>query len=130
VDANEQFVREKWDLVHQCDGSYRDYPRGTVLIQDGHGHWLDFDSWAAAAEFTRERLEKIRQVEEEIGLVREKYQECFEVGKELAFGTKTRAKMNEECLIWQRVIAAEEERLATLKRGMKASFDREGSVGK
>ena len=62
------FVREHWDSVHHCDGSYRAYPRGTVLIQMVHGEWLDFASWAAAAEFTEQRLEEIRQVEEEIKL--------------------------------------------------------------
>ena len=65
---NMVFVREHWDLVHHCDGSYRAYPRGTVLIQMVHGEWLDFASWAAAAEFTEQRLEEIRQVEEEIKL--------------------------------------------------------------
>lgn len=61
----EEYVRAKWSLVHLCDGSYRGYPRGTVLLQDVNNHWFDFDAWEAAYEFTLAREEEIRQVEEE-----------------------------------------------------------------
>jgi hypothetical protein len=126
VDANEQFVREKWNLVHCCDGSYRNYRRGTILIQDTPGHWLDFQGWIPAAEFTRQREEDIRQVEEEIAEIRKD----FEV---FAADDLQRIKgdpLNPETAIYGRVLAREQELLATLKRGLRASFDQEGSVGK
>ncbi len=66
MDENEKLVRETWQLVHRCDGSYWYYPEGTVLIQPQNHKWLEFPDWQAAAEFTRERLEEVRQVEREI----------------------------------------------------------------
>ena len=66
MSQEETYVQSKWKLTAYCDGSYRDYPRGTVLVQDVNHHWFDFDSWSAAAEFTRSREEEIRQAEEEI----------------------------------------------------------------
>jgi len=68
--GDEQFVREHWELVHRCDGSYRHYQKGAVLLQEERNHWSEFESWAAARAFTEARLEEIRQVEEEIILLR------------------------------------------------------------
>jgi len=62
----EQYVSDRWKLVHQCDGSYRHYLRGTILLQEVHGQWLDFDSWQAAYAFTLEREKQIAEVNEEI----------------------------------------------------------------
>ena len=67
---NERFVRAAWILVVVCDGSYLGYPRGTVLVQDVIRHWFDFDSWSAAAEFTRKRQQEIADVKYEISLQR------------------------------------------------------------
>ena len=65
----EEKVRAAFELVHRCDGSYRGYPRNTVLIQVVHGHWLDFRSWSAAAAFTDARLAEIAEISEEISLL-------------------------------------------------------------
>jgi hypothetical protein len=62
----EAYVRGAWVHVARCDGSYRGYPRGTVLVQQVIGQWVDFPSWLAAYNFTLQRQEEIRQVEEEI----------------------------------------------------------------
>lgn len=62
----EKFVRAYWALVANCDGSYRGYSRGTILIQQIRGQWLDFPSWLAAYQFTLEHQEKVRQIEREI----------------------------------------------------------------
>jgi hypothetical protein len=88
------------------------------LIQDIHSHWLDFDSWTAAAEFTRQRLEEIRQVEEEIAILNE------------GLSVITLPQDEKYAMPLTRIVAREQELLATLKRGLRASFDREGSVGK
>ena len=103
---NMVFVREHWDSVHHCDGSYRAYPRGTVLIQMVHGEWLDFASWAAAAEFTEQRLKDVRQVELEIALLRGL---LFLLSAENGDLTAP---------IWERVLAREQAALADLKKGM------------
>jgi hypothetical protein len=62
----EREVREVWELVHCCDGSYRGYPRGTVLLQDVNGHWFDFETWQAALDFTNQRKREIAEIDEQI----------------------------------------------------------------
>lgn len=69
--TDEEFVKAHWVMTHICDGSYRHYQRGTILLQDVNHHFFDFPDWPAAAEFTRERLEEIRQLEAEVDLVAE-----------------------------------------------------------
>ena len=105
MDDNEKYVRDHWDLVHRCDGSYRSYPRGTVLVQDVNGHWSDFDSWENAAQFTRDRLEEIRQVEDEITWIEDDvwaYSERWDMGK-----------------AYERIVSRLQSVLEDSKRGMK-----------
>ena len=110
MDANEEMVRAAWELTHRCDGSYRGYPRGVVLLQDKHGHWLDFTSWAAAAEFTRERQEEIRQLREEIF-----YSNC---------GPNA-------IPVCKRILARLEAELAKLRQGMKSAQEQpEAEMGR
>ena len=59
--ADRAEVEAVWRLTHQCDGSYRDYPRGTILIQQAPGKWLDFPSWSVAAAFTHGQLRQIQR---------------------------------------------------------------------
>ncbi len=100
--SDEEYVRSKWKLVAHCDGSYQNYLRGTVLLQDVNRHWFDFDSWSAAVEFTREREEQIRHVEEEIALL-EGWKHLVEVKNPAAL----------------RILGREQAALAELKKGMK-----------
>lgn len=99
--SDEEFVRENWNLVHRCDGSYLCKPKGRILVQDGHGLWLEFKAWSAAAAFTRDRLEEIRQLEEEIALVSKDCDGC------------------NQCPAWNRILTRLNRDLAALKTGMK-----------
>jgi hypothetical protein len=93
----EKLVRETWETVYEYQ---------TLSGQDlvAHGPYTSY-TWAAAAEYTRERLEQIRLVEEEI----------------LWLG----AAFNSEWSYWkekplrERILAARQAALAELKRGMK-----------
>lgn len=76
MDENEKYVRERWELVHRCDGSYRHYVRGTVLVQDTHGHWLDFESWDFAYAFTIERERQIAEREQDCCILNRIGNEC------------------------------------------------------
>ncbi len=105
---NHEFVNAHWELVHCCDGSYRSYPRGTILVQDVNSHWFNFDSWSAAAEFTRERLEQLRQVEEELQLIG--ILKC-----DIESGSWDEGYLK----VVERVLAREESALAELKKGMR-----------
>lgn len=68
---DEKFVRESWERVLVCDGSYRHYVKGTILINWANHQFYEFGpgDWSAARAFTEERLEQIRQIEEEIHLI-------------------------------------------------------------
>jgi hypothetical protein len=142
VDANEQFVRKKWESVREQEQrSHKEAPKdwhGFVLaLIDEYGHeellasGNHKDRWDAAAEFTRQRLEEIRRVDAEISWLKDG---MWEDG---LFEAMMRAG-DEEWLAREikhhyrgaRILAREQELLAALKRGLKASFDREGSVGK
>ena len=99
----EQEVRAAWELVHKCDGSYRNYKRGTILVQDRHGHWIDFGSWDSALAFTREHDHKIEEVEEEVEIIG-----ADAVNGALGMGH-----------VYGRVLAKLEAELTTLRKGMK-----------
>jgi hypothetical protein len=98
--TDEEFVRANWENVHRCDGSY------ILISKGGHRNFADFPGWQAAAQFTRDRLEAIRQIEEEIEWLRGM---CAwrEHG---IYGPR-----------YDRILAREQAALADLKRGMKAS---------
>jgi hypothetical protein len=68
--TNEEYVRSVWDRVLVCDGSYRHYAKGTLLLNWANHCFYEFEDWSAAAEFTRELLEQIQHVETEIGWLR------------------------------------------------------------
>jgi hypothetical protein len=58
--TDEEYVLAHWADAHELEGLY-----GTCLV------WVDkhhmFSDWSNAAKFTRDRLEQIRQLKEEIG---------------------------------------------------------------
>ena len=123
---DEQVVKATWLVTHYCDGYYRDYPRGVVLIwsQDEDRHWLNFDSWAAAAEFTRNRLEEIRQVEreiEELLTFSGSGGDWCEWGIEGPYvADKEVASLIRGYTTRCRILAREQAALAELKRGMRS----------
>lgn len=71
---DEEFVREHWELVDFSDGPYTAvvyrHDEDTIETIHGLGSGEHAQSaWFAAAEFTRKRLEEIRQLREEIEVV-------------------------------------------------------------
>jgi hypothetical protein len=111
MDTNEKYIRDRWELVHCCDGSYLGYARGTVLLQDSHRHWIDFDSWSAAKAFTVEREGQIAEIEEEIAWLTEQKRRLRPTSE-----TQTAKEMY---AVSRRILAVEQERLVALKQGMK-----------
>lgn len=95
----ENKVNSVWERVIVCDGSYRHYKKGTVLLNWANHCFYEFDSWSAALAFTEQRLREIAEVEEEITLL--------ERWRTISGATK-------------RILAREQAHLAELKRGMKA----------
>jgi hypothetical protein len=89
MDANEEMVRTAWDKVWREDkGNMREQPcqwHGYILIDTGDSEKMIASgtravAWAAAAEFTRERILKIHEVEEEIGWMEADVDRCTERG--------------------------------------------------
>lgn len=68
--SDEELVRSFWERVLVCDGSYRGYPRDTILINYDNHTFYDFDSWSDAAIFTRDRQDRISEKKEELDLIR------------------------------------------------------------
>ena len=93
--ADKEFVLAHWG--EGLDEDYTDDHQFFFIADSG----VNFDSWSSAAEFTRARLEEIRQVEEEIAL---------------ASGT---LEAPENGVIAKRTLARLQAALAELKRGMK-----------
>lgn len=103
-------VRSAWDLVHRCDGSYRDYSAGTILLQIVNSKWLDFPSWEAALAFTTQHKRKIADLEEEIDSAKSDV-------RWFAQGGAIEDHQQEE--IHKRTLARLESALAKAKRGMR-----------
>jgi len=106
--ADEKEVRDSWELVHRCDGSYRDYPEGTILVLYATGKWWDFPSWSAAAAFTRERKEQIRLVKREI--------ECLQLAASIV---KIEAWADAWQQAFNRILVREQAALTELTKDMK-----------
>jgi hypothetical protein len=107
MDANEKLVCDTWERVLVCDGSYRHYAKGTILINWANHSFYKFkaEHWDEAASFTRVRLEEIRQVEEEIALLEyASFSADLSGFKPLALG---------------RILVREQAALAELKKGLK-----------
>lgn len=82
-------------------------------------HGDELMAWAAAAEFTRERLEQIRQIREEIALL--------EIARENAAGelffsplmwSQGQLARTIRTARWSRILMARQDALTELKRGM------------
>lgn len=115
-----RFAQEKadYEIVDKCwaDGLDRGSDGIFFFIGDAG---VNFDSWAAAREFTDERLEEIRQIEAEmvtldtfIGGAAAVLLEAHKKGTDIRPIIVTRVRLNRT---FRRLEAA----LAELKRGMK-----------
>jgi hypothetical protein len=104
---DEEFVRAHWEEPT--------YFRPAHVINVSSGYTQDSvvsgesedAAWSAAAEFTRERLEQIRQIKQEMSLLG---------GMVVLLSVEPG---DETAPIYQRTIARLEAALADLKRGMK-----------
>jgi hypothetical protein len=116
MEQDEQFVREMWvdccvEDHSTCCGPFEPI---RVRMTDSMSRWAATaeQAWSAAAEFTRERLEQIRQVEEEVSVITHEYKKATVCGVFMGAATG-------KALIWQRVLAREHAALTELKKGMR-----------
>ena len=100
--TDEEYVRARWERVIVCDGSYRHYAKGTILLNWANHQFYEFNDWSAARDFTEQREREIAEVEEEIAWLSDGM-DCSDPDDEVG----------------QRILAVEQARLAELRRGMK-----------
>jgi hypothetical protein len=101
--ADEQYVRSKWEPTAKVPCS--EY--ASIVLDDPY--WLRLHSeeapaWKGAAEFTREREEQIRQVEEEVRLLNLIWPTYYPSDSETM----------------KRILEREQATLAELKKGWRA----------
>jgi hypothetical protein len=127
MDANEEYVRQRWIDVALWDRDFSPYTvnlRYEVEIVSHPGNFFCFhgakhsEAWSAARAFTEAREEEIRQVEEEIALLN---LEFWEMHGEIRLATMVEqyTPLVRELCRWARILAREQAALAELKRGMK-----------
>lgn len=119
--SDEEFVKTHWPQAHLLDGRY-----STSLVWVSKEHL--FGDWVYAAEFTRDRLEEIRQVRREIEEVafreRDAARGPWREWAESSAGAHpshadyiTRSAQHQ--VVWSRILARLESILADLTPGMK-----------
>ena len=121
MSKDEEFVRSVWKTVTESEyDPHEGYTIPQTRVDFGHHHYTEIkaaDAWSAAAEFTRERLEQIRKVEEEIAYLTpqrdsmRKRNSCEAIEAQPAWF--------QAWDILDRILAREQAALAELKRGMK-----------
>ena len=107
--TDEEYVRARWERVIVCDGSYRHYAKGTILLNWSNHQFYEFKDFSAARAFTENREREIAEVEEEIAEL-ESHILCYGNGS---------VEDERMICVYQRILAVEQARLAELRRGMK-----------
>ena len=123
VNGDKRFVCEHWVRAEACPHPHtswccislggRAFTRVTVPNTISGYADNEEEAWAAAAKFTRERLDSIREREEAVAILEQQIlrHKIADLGLE-ALRQQNNGK-------WLRILAREEEALADLKRGMK-----------
>lgn len=111
--TDEEYVRSKWEAVEVEQDCYADWYYSLGGIYDSTQHFsTEEETWSAAAEFTRQREEEIRRVEEEIEGANDSVR-WFSQGD--GYDDKRWTEVH------RRILAREQQALADLKRGWKES---------
>ena len=114
MNADEEYVRARWERVIVCDGSYRHYAKGTILLNWSNHQFYEFKDFSAARAFTKQREREIAEVEEEIALLK---LVIVTIKNDIMFDAGCWVEKDE--LKAKRILAVEQARLAELRRGMK-----------
>ena len=106
--TDEEYVRARWERVIVCDGSYRHYAKGTILLNWANHQFYEFKDFSAARAFTENREREIAEVREEISEIEDDI---------LSYSSHDNA--DSFAVIYRRILARLQARLAELRRGMK-----------
>ena len=126
MSTDEELVRSAWERCRvRFSEPHEGYAQGVYVAEVPMwktSHKVESEAWSAAAEFTRERLEQVRQVEQEIELLRPSVgSDCEWVAWiENGWGLPEFQAGNIRNYVgWARILAREQATVAELKRGMK-----------
>ena len=108
MNADEEYVRARWERVIVCDGSYRHYAKGTILLNWANHQFYEFNDWSAARAFTEQREREIAEVREEISETEDDI---------LSYSSHDNA--DSFAVIYRYILARLQAVLAELRRGMK-----------
>lgn len=113
--TDEEYVRARWERVIVCDGSYRHYAKGTILLNWANHQFYEFNDWSAARAFTEQREREIAEVEKEIVLI----ENAMKIHRHnVSVGRKVCQHVKAICR-WSRILSREQGVLAELRGGMK-----------
>jgi hypothetical protein len=125
--TDEEFVREHWESVRAS--FYLDSPYTFILVgrsdldtvQKFHSTHHGFETaWAAAAEFTRERLEEIRQIEREIEILELALPLRLDsIEDHLLAAVEATPRLGRDFTTLFRILKREQDALAALQNGMR-----------
>jgi hypothetical protein len=116
--TDEEFVRKHWDVepfYHRTESSIR---LGIILgPKAAFSDWSKTESeqWANAAGFTRNRLEELRQLGQEIGMVCLSLQEIRSKWWNQPMDSRSVRSVHR----WSRILNRLEAQMTELKRGLK-----------
>ena len=118
MNEDERLVRKTWNSVELDSGRWGasvkincERPLGVSSTKT--------DAWSAAAEFTRKRLEEIRQVEEEIKALARNSYVGYEYYYQVLEGVRDIVPRVRHHHALSRILAREQAVLGALKKGMK-----------
>jgi hypothetical protein len=119
--SDEEFVRSVWRKVHVTkQRNHRPYWVHSTTTYLGNGPFgTESEMWSAAAAFTRERQEQVRQAEFDIDHVTKFRDAVGRCCHEHPYTSQTLDVEIPNLQSWQRILARLESIRADLKRGMK-----------
>ena len=121
MSKDEEFVRSAWEHVIVCDGSYRHYAKGTVLLNWANHCFYEFNSFTAAAEFTRDHLEQVRCAEQNVFSLNEQIGTNIDILLTMPdeIDAPFAVSIGEDLARLGRIIEHEQTALKSLKAGLK-----------
>lgn len=127
--SDEEFVRQHWVRAEDCPHDVNGSPKGVSISLGGQGftracvpdpYARSFsEAWTAAAEFTRDRLEQIRQIEEEIEYLNTQIAVSDYRLKQNLNDPYDAAWWSKRAGAEKRILSHEQDALTELKRGMR-----------
>jgi hypothetical protein len=115
-DANEEYVRSKWDSVQEIDSTTVE-----IITFDGARRFYGLrHKWELARAFHDARLEEIRQVERELDMISRQLDAQPDAEQVMFYSAEDVRNSQRNVCSWNRILSRTQAHLEQLKKGMKA----------